>query len=114
MNEFSRSSNFEERNNPRITGRFDRRRKEKEESNVNRSSPKDDKIKRKVVKDNRDSHPYKSSQIDGFLKFIQEIGDHILTTKYFWKRLPYSLCSEEINVETNGSAVCWNGNSMGK
>jgi hypothetical protein len=38
----------------------------------------------------------------------------VLPTKYFWKRLPYNICSDEMNVEKNRSAMCWNGNAIGR
>lgn len=90
------------------------RRQMKGNKNANPNRNRNNKGRKKGGKGDDYSNSYKSSPIDGFLKFIQEIGDHVLPTKYFWKRLPFHVCSDEMNVEKNRSAVCWNGHTMGK
>ncbi|XP_065211439.1 glypican-6 [Planococcus citri] len=103
---FSESDEFEEHDNRQPNSKSERRRKE---NNRNRN----DKNRRKN-KDSYDLDEDRNNPADGFLKFIQEIGTQVLGTKYFWKRLPYHVCNDEMQVESNKTAACWNGKSMGR
>lgn len=106
-NGFSESDEFEERDNRHPNVRPQRRRKDKEQHGRN------DKNKKKN-KDNYDLEDDKSNPAYGFLKFIQEIGAQVVSTKFFWKRLPYHVCTDDMQVESNRTGTCWNGKSMGR
>lgn len=97
----------EERNNRPPNSRPERKRKEKDgHRNENKN--------RRKNKENYDLEEDKSNPAYGFLKFIQEIGAQVVATKFFWKRLPYVVCTDDMQVESNRTATCWNGKSMGR
>ncbi|KAL6954790.1 Glypican-6 [Sarracenia purpurea var. burkii] len=104
---FSESDEFEERDNRPPNSKTERRRKEN-------TRGRNDKNRRKNNHNHYDLDDDRNNPADGFLKFIQEIGTQVLSTKYFWKRLPYHVCTDDAQVESNKTAVCWNGKAMAK
>lgn len=117
-NSFSNSFRPSERSEQNSSSRNGRRRKEKNNSEPSttssgRDASKDDRKRKSDTEENYDLEQYRANPIDGFFKFIEEIGAQVGAHRSFWKRLPYVMCAE-VNVEKNRTATCWNGKTMSR
>lgn len=117
-NNFSNSFRPSDRGAESSNNRNSRRRKEKNNNEPSttgsaREAAKEGKKRKDDAEESYDLEQYRQSPIDGFFKFIEEIGSQVGAHRSFWKRLPYVMCGD-VNVEKNRSAPCWNGNAMSR
>ncbi|KAL5244699.1 hypothetical protein ACI65C_012109 [Semiaphis heraclei] len=102
-------------------GRKNKQQQQPQRKNKNNNGPKNgasgggNKNRKKNNKNNglEDEEEDQGGPAFAFHRLLKDIGNHVSSTKNFWKRLPYEVCNNDVAViETVQNSSCWNGSAL--